>query len=100
LILFSLSLGQLDRGIRRKSGRGCLSPGANQVETGDCRSFLENLYFSCFQPFQEVGIYEGWKRGESRIKRPGSPRFTIYPFQIFKELCILLFQIDVSDYFR
>ena len=68
-------LGRFDRTIRCKLGRACLSPGANQVETGDCRSFFENLYFSGFQSFQGVGIYEGCKRGQSCIKRPVFAKF-------------------------
>ena len=66
MILFSLSLGQLDRRIRCKSGRDCLSLGANQVEIGDWRSFLPRVGFSGFQSFQEDRILEMGEEVEDR----------------------------------
>ncbi len=74
LILFSVGPRQLDRSIRCKSGRDDFRAGAETGKTGYSRFLFVNLYFSGFQSFREVGIYEGCKRGQMCIKRPGTGR--------------------------
>ena len=59
--LFSLSLGQLDRRIRCKSGRDRLFASAETTETGERRSLFVNLYFQVFNLFKRLEFMRGGK---------------------------------------